>query len=209
MHTRLAIVSAAVFLFLAALVTAGATVPVDAAVAQWCEAHRSGAATALLFAVTQWHATLGTLLMLAVLAGWFWKRGARAWARFAALAIAGGMLLNVTLKYGFERTRPQFAEPLVHLHTYSFPSGHANQATLLYGVLAAWLCARYPRRRAPILLGATLMVLLVAASRVYLGAHYLTDVLAGMAEGVTWLTICKRWTANARLPECGAASPSS
>ena len=206
MHTRLAFVSAALFLALAALVTAGASAPVDAAVSQWCEAHRSGAATVLLYAVTQWHATLGTLLMLAVLAGWLWKQGAPAWSRFAVLAVAGGMLLNVTLKYGFERTRPQFAEPLVHLHTYSFPSGHANQGTLLYGVLAAWLCARYPRRRAPVLGVATAMVLLVAASRVYLGAHYLTDVLAGMAEGVTWLMICKRWTASARQAECGAAS---
>ncbi|WP_395406963.1 phosphatase PAP2 family protein [Pseudoduganella sp. UC29_106] len=81
-----------------------------------------------------------------------------------------------------------FDEPLLTLATYSFPSGHTVAATLFYGLLACYLVMR-GRRWLPVA-GATLMVLLVACSRMYLGVHYLSDVLAAVAEGVAWLAIC-------------------
>ncbi|STQ93145.1 phosphatidylglycerophosphatase B [Janthinobacterium lividum] len=80
------------------------------------------------------------------------------------------------------------------LSTYSFPSGHTATSTALYGLLAAYLiCQTAPGawgKRIAIALGAFLMAALVGFSRIYLGAHYLSDVLAAMAESYGWLAIC-------------------
>ena len=79
------------------------------------------------------------------------------------------------------------------LASYSFPSGHTAATTLFYGFLVLLLLRRPGQsalRRGAIVVGAVVMVLLVATSRVYLGAHYLSDVLAAMLEGVLWLALC-------------------
>ena len=107
-------------------------------------------------------------------------------------AVYGGMLLNATLKQFFERARPVTEDPLLMLETYSFPSGHAAVATVLYGgmaVLAARrLSERWSRRLA---IGvAVMLIMTIAASRVYLGVHHLTDVIAGVIEAVFWLLLC-------------------
>jgi undecaprenyl-diphosphatase len=142
--------------------------------------------------VTYWHQQSGILVMAALLALYLRKHQAVYW--FAALwaAVPGGMILNVLLKYTFQRARPIFDEPLVTLATYSFPSGHASGATLFYGFLAAYLVCALPRPGARAAVGvlALFMVALVALSRVYLGAHYLSDVLAGIAFGSAWLAVC-------------------
>ncbi|HZX26368.1 MAG TPA: phosphatase PAP2 family protein [Telluria sp.] len=195
----LAFAAAAVFLLLA---LAAAFAPgVDLALAGWSGAHRHPWLTVFMFHLTQLHRPAGVLVLAALLVGWMWKDGARRWALLAGLAIPGGLLLNVLLKYAFRRARPSVGEPLVNLASYSFPSGHANGATLLYLTLACWLWARLPRGRARLATAAALaMIVLVAASRVYLGAHYLTDVLAGMAEGTAWLTICMHLAAWRQAP---------
>lgn len=102
------------------------------------------------------------------------------------------MLLNVLMKYAFHRARPSFDDPLLVLTTYSFPSGHVAGATLFYGVVAAMLISRTAawRWRVMVVLAAITMVALVALTRVYLGVHYLSDVLAAFAEGVAWLALC-------------------
>jgi len=81
---------------------------------------------------------------------------------------------------------------LLSLLTYSFPSGHTAAATVFYGLLACYLVRRVHawRARVAIALAAAAMVVLVALSRMYLGAHYLSDVLAAAAEGAAWLAIC-------------------
>jgi membrane-associated phospholipid phosphatase len=99
------------------------------------------------------------------------------------LALGSAELLNVVLKLAFHRPRPEVA--FVHLDTYSFPSGHAMVSAAGYGALA-YLAARAAaggRRRAAIVAGAVAWVALVCVSRVYLGVHYLSDVLAGAAGG--------------------------
>ena len=88
--------------------------------------------------------------------------------------------------------RPHFDDPILTLTGYSFPSGHTMMASVLYGVVAAYLCAHTPdwRLRALIIFSASVLIAVVGFSRVYLGAHYLSDVLGAMAEGLAWLSLC-------------------
>ena len=111
------------------------------------------------------------------------KRRARE-ATFAALAIGGSALLNMAAKRSFQRDRPALWESIAPETTYSFPSGHAMGSATLACVLVvlAW------RTRARVAFAASCIVLvaLVGASRVYLGVHYPSDILAGWAAAVAW-----------------------
>jgi undecaprenyl-diphosphatase len=170
----------------------GDTQHVDSAVSRWFEANHVAWVTRFMFVITEWHSAPGILAMAAVLAWGLWRRRERYWLLAMLLAIPGGMGLNVLLKHSFQRARPAFENPLLELSTYSFPSGHAAGATLFYGFVAAYLVLRVAgwRRRLLVLAGAALMVGLVGISRIYLGAHYPTDILAAMCSGLAWLTIC-------------------
>jgi membrane-associated phospholipid phosphatase len=109
-----------------------------------------------------------------------------------ALAVAGGLLLNILLKNLFGRARPGWADPLLALTDPGFPSGHTMMATILYGYLAVFLICRIAAWRWRLLIATMTfpLVLAVALSRMYLGAHYLSDVLAAMAAGTAWLAFC-------------------
>jgi undecaprenyl-diphosphatase len=131
-------------------------------------------------------------VLTSALAWVLWRRGAHYWLLALLLSVPGGMLLNVLLKHLYQRARPVFDEPLVSLPTYSFPSGHTVAATLFYGLLAAYTVMTVQRWRTRLLAmaGAVLMVLLVALSRIYLGAHYPTDIVGAVLEGTGWLAFC-------------------
>ncbi len=121
----------------------------------------------------------------------------RALYRFFAFALtmAGGSVLNVALKHLFHRERPVLENPLVTLASYGFPSGHTMGATLLCGsiaILAASAATGLGARMLCFALAA-LWVGIIGATRIYLGAHYFTDVIGAITAGVAWLTLC--WTA--------------
>ncbi|MBQ5948254.1 phosphatase PAP2 family protein [Massilia sp. ST3] len=185
----------AVFARLAGAVVAGAPITqLDLEVANWLHAHarQGGLLRDALMLVTHLHSTPGMLALAALTGCWLYRRGHRYWIVALVAAVPGGMLLNVALKHTFERARPHFAEPILTLSTYSFPSGHAMAATCLYGLLACYAARHargWPGRVLPFLLAAA-MIFTVAFSRMYLGAHYLSDVLAAAAEGCGWLAIC-------------------
>lgn len=123
------------------------------------------------------------------------------------VAAFGGMLLNVLLKPVFGRPRPDVALRLTEVRSLSFPSGHAMGSAIVYLTLAA-LLARLVRPRALKLyfLGlAALLTFLVGTSRVYLGVHYPTDVLAGWTVGLAWALLC--WTVARYLQGRGAVEP--
>ena len=164
----------------------------DVQVAQWLHAHATSAVTRFMLAVTHLHSGIGIGILSALLGTYFFLNQARYWLLALAISVPGGMLLNVLLKYTFTRARPSFANPILTLSTYSFPSGHTAAATLFYGIIAAYLVClnRTWNARAAIMAGAVLMVLLVGLSRMVLGVHFLSDVLAAMAESCAWLAIC-------------------
>jgi undecaprenyl-diphosphatase len=119
-----------------------------------------------------------------------WRRGRRAWTLAAAVSAAGAGLLDQALKWLLGRPRPHAHYP--SSEGYSFPSGHATLAVAFYG-LCAWLVLRsgLPRRTKVLAVtGSILLVLVIGASRVYLSAHWLSDVLGGYATGAAWLTLC-------------------
>ncbi|NRR28595.1 phosphatase PAP2 family protein [Oxalobacteraceae bacterium] len=174
-------------------------VQLDLQVAQWFHVHAFEPLTTAVLALTHLHSVAGVACLSALLGLYFWRRGEAYWLLALALSVSGGMVINVLLKYGFQRSRPVFEEPLLTLATYSFPSGHTAGAATLYGVLACYLVRTLRGWPAQALAAAAalLMVLLVATSRLYLGAHYLSDVLAALAESCAWLSICV--TASATL----------
>jgi undecaprenyl-diphosphatase len=122
-------------------------------------------------------------------------------------ASAGGILLNELLKGLFARPRPDLALRLTDVRSLSFPSGHAMQSAIIYLTLAAFL-ARFVQARALkvyFVAFAFLLSLLVGLSRVYLGVHYPSDVLAGWCAGLAWALVC--WTVARRLQRRGAVEP--
>lgn len=120
-----------------------------------------------------------------------WKR----WWPFLAtlvLAVPGGMLMNECVKILVHRQRPFVDGSFVDWSGYSFASGHTIGATLLYGQLLLFLLPVLKARHSRLLCisGAVFLVLLVGFSRIALGAHFLTDVLAAIFFGALWLALC-------------------
>jgi undecaprenyl-diphosphatase len=108
------------------------------------------------------------------------------------VAMPGGMLLNEWVKILVHRQRPFLEGPFVDWSGYSFASGHSIGATLLYGQLALFVLPAMKTRhwRRLTIFSAALLITLVGFSRIALGAHFLTDVLAGIFFGIIWLTLC-------------------
>jgi undecaprenyl-diphosphatase len=164
----------------------------DVQIANWFNAHHAEPWTSLMLAVSLVHKVGGMVLLVAAFGYWLWRRQQRYWLLALGVTVLPGMILNVLLKQVYQRSRPLFEEPLVTLATYSFPSGHTAAATLFYGLLASYIMIAYKGWSVRLATAAlcVLMIFWVAFSRVYLGAHYLSDVLAAMASSVAWLTIC-------------------
>ena len=164
----------------------------DVRIAQWFHSHASTSMTHFMLFITNVHGMIGGPIMALMLAAYFYFKREHYWLVATIAVVPGGIVLNVLLKYAFHRSRPSFDDPLLTLPTYSFPSGHTANAALLYGLVACWLVVNHRGlgARVAIVAGAVLMVALVGISRMYLGVHYLSDVLAASAETCCWLAIC-------------------
>ena len=131
--------------------------------------------------------TLGRITLLAlVLAPLLWA-GHRRSAAWLAGMMAGGTLLNLGLKQIYAAPRPDLLPHLDIVHSYSFPSGHSAGNMMFFGALALLAGGRVAQA-----LAAT-MILLIGVSRVWLGVHWPSDVLAGWIEGLGWLALCAVW----------------
>lgn len=120
-------------------------------------------------------------------------------ALFTVLSIGGGTAFSQLLKLLYDRPRPDLVTHLTDIHTASFPSGHATMSAIVYLTLAAMIVRLVDRGalRAYVLVVAVLLSAVVGVSRVYLGVHWPTDVLAGWALGTAWA--CCSWLVVAGL----------
>lgn len=134
------------------------------------------------------------------------KRGA---ALLVALSVGGGVLLSTALKFGFDRPRPDLVPHAVAVYTASFPSGHAMLSAASFLTLGALLMRVAARRRLKgyVMALAVLATVAVGISRVYLGVHWPTDVLAGWCAGAAWALLC--WVIALRLQRTGQVETSA
>lgn len=164
----------------------------DHEVATWFHAHLTSTFVTVLRTFTDFGSSgwIGVVLFVLVLF-FVWKRW---WPSLVTLIVAvpGGMLLNELVKVLVQRHRPFVDGPFVDWSGYSFASGHTIGATLLYGQLLLFILpvvkARHWRRLA--IFSAAFLVAVVGFSRIAIGAHFLTDVLAAIIFGVLWLAFC-------------------
>lgn len=139
-----------------------------------------------------------TMTILAVVGGiWQWRRGEHTLGVAWLLIVIGGALLTLGCKIAFDRERPPEAwrDPFVHETNESFPSGHAMGGMIGYGILAYAVLLSVKRRpvKALILVGLALWVGMIGFSRIYLRAHWFSDVVAGFLIGLAWLEFCLAW----------------
>ena len=153
---------------------------------------RSPLATHMMTIVTQfggWKViTIGSIVIIVYLM--FKKRMAQLLCYVAA--ILGGNFLCLILKMVIHRVRPISETSLINAAGWSFPSGHSVMSVIFYGMIT-YLSVRYLRSWRPSVFMATVagfVIVLIGLSRIYLQVHYLSDVIAGFAGGLFWLTMC-------------------
>jgi undecaprenyl-diphosphatase len=144
--------------------------------------------------------TVLTLLTVAI-SGFLFLDGKRRMALFVCASVVSGTLVSAILKSLFQRPRPDIVPHGAYVSTSSFPSGHSMLSAVTYLTLGALLARSHERKRIKtyILALAALLTLMVGVSRVYLGVHWPTDVLAGWTAGASWAIICwltARWLQN-------------
>jgi len=178
---------------LASEVREGDTQALDEAVMRWVHSHATPRLSQTAMEVT----ALGnssTLLMVVLVASLFlWVAEHRWSVVLLQLSMLGVTVLNVALKSAFNRPRPNvFPWVVDNVKLASFPSGHAMTAAVVYLTVAYLVMRLTPRRalRNLTLASAILLVVLIGLSRIYLGVHYPTDVLAGWIAGFVWATFC-------------------
>jgi membrane-associated phospholipid phosphatase len=197
--------SVAAFALLAQAYAAGwRLVEVDARVATTLHTHVVSSATTALTAVTILGSTPVLALVAAAAGAYLLREGRRRDAALLGIALVGSQLLTWILKSVFERPRPAFDDPVATADWFSFPSGHALSSIALYGALAYLFGRRLsPRARATCFYGVAVLVAAIGFSRLYLGVHFLTDVLAGYSAGLAWLlvVIAVLHTRRSRLTE--------
>ena len=137
--------------------------------------------------------TVVTLITIAVI-GFLLVDSKRGAALLVFFSVIGGALLGPLLKVGFNRPRPDLVAHLVEVQTASFPSGHALLSAVAYLTLGALLARVMGQLRLKIyiLTIALMLTVLIGSSRVYLGVHWPTDVLAGWLAGALWAVVCWR-----------------
>ena len=171
------------------VVTHDSSPALDMAAMTWAHTHGN----ALAIEVMQWVSRSGgpsTTSAYAALLVILWLiRRELATAAGVATIVYGGVALNIAFKHLVRRGRPVLEGPLMQLPTYSFPSGHAVAATVFGGLMVMMMLRDRPREKpnAPAIGAIILWIACVCASRIYLRAHYPTDVLAGVLEGLAWL----------------------
>lgn len=194
----LAVLATGLFGLIAEWMVGGATQAFDLAVVEWVRARQAPWLDWLALAGAALGSGLATWIVLGVgsLVLWFTRHHISVLLLW--IALLGGRLLSAELKAIFDRPRPEplswdlaiFGSPIDFPASPSFPSGHAVTSVILFGTLAYLVVRLEPTvaLRRLTLVVAALLILLIGLSRVYLGVHYPSDVLAGYLAGFVWAT---------------------
>lgn len=180
------------FVEIADHVRGGRTQEIDEAVLRWIGAHQTPWLDAFMLETTALGTWVVALTVVGVAALFLHLTRHRYSALLLLVATSGGIALNSVLKLGFQRPRPELFAWRTHAATWSFPSGHAMNATIVY-LTVACLAARLQRTayaRALTLSSAIVIIILICASRLYLGVHYPSDVAGGILIGLAWTGFC-------------------
>src|SRR5256714_1144028 len=181
-----------IFVEVAGHVRAGTTQAVDDTVIRWMGAHHSKLLDDIMIEITALGTGTVVMMIVAVAALFLVLTQHKYSALLLLVSTAGGLVLNGVLKIGFNRPRPSIFVPEVHAVSSSFPSGHAMSAAIVYGTVA-YLAARLHRRkwaRVLVMVGAGVVIVLICVSRMYLGVHYPSDLIARVAIGLAWAGFC-------------------
>ena len=192
----------AVFATLATLLTTGDALPAaDQAFANAVRASVPAAALSVFAALTHLADTATLTALCTVMALWMAARRQPTLAVGWVLAVAGNGVLNRSLKALFGRARPLGADPSWAETGLSFPSGHSSGAVVACGMLAYTVLRLLPARwHSAALVAAVALAWTIGASRVFLGVHFASDVIAGFASGGMWLLLCFGAMGLARAP---------
>lgn len=181
------------FSWIAGEVMEGETHAFDSAILGWMGRHGDPKITDMALNITALGSGLVVWIFVLIAAAFLFGSRHRWSAGLLLLSVAGAGLINMTLKSGFNRPRPDvFPWRAPYAGLSSFPSGHSMTAMVAYATLA-YLVMRLERRqvlRVMTLFTAVLLVAAVGTSRVYLGVHYPSDVLAGFVAGLVWAAFC-------------------
>ena len=182
------VLALSLFSWVAGEMREGDTLQFDTNVRSFVHSFSSQGITRLMFDLSFMGATGMILILVAAIALFVIKRWYRALG-WLALTMAGATVLTIALKYGFHRARPApFFGPVPH--SYSFPSGHALYSFCFYGVIAGLINARVRSQalRIVVFLMAAVIIAAIGLSRIYLGVHYPSDVVAGYLAGAIWVS---------------------
>ena len=179
-------------LLAAAFVRGGRVVAIDDGVSRWVAGNVPGGVEWIARLFTWLGGVVGTIVVAGVAVISLWRASRRADAMFVVLAVLGITVLVAVLKAVYQRARPDLGSPIPLPGSYSFPSGHAATAVVLYGALGLLAAqrARSPLRAAAWLAAAGFIAFAIGASRVLLNVHFVSDVAAGFAVGLAFLCCC-------------------
>ncbi len=188
----IAVAATVAFASLAENVLEGGTQAFDVAILEWLHGHQSSALTAVMVEMTYLGTGTVVIVVVGVAALFLWHTEHKHSARLLLAATIGNILLNGALKLVYHRPRPSIFAWQTSAVSSSFPSGHAMSATVVYGTVAYLLMRLQKHRWAKMLTltGATLLILLICLTRLYLGVHYPSDVLGGIIVGLAWASFC-------------------
>ncbi|HZQ66967.1 MAG TPA: phosphatase PAP2 family protein [Terriglobales bacterium] len=165
----------------------------DVTVLEWLHSNSTEIGMRIFEAIT----FLGSPLVLSILgiglAVYFIRRHAWIFLTSWMAALIGAGVLDCFLKAAVQRPRPAYAVAILQGHSFSFPSGHALASLMAYGMTAYLVISLRIRKassRITVICLATILILAIGVSRLYLGVHYFTDIVAGYAAGAVWLSTC-------------------
>ena len=162
----------------------------DRTILLWIHSFANPTLDQIMLAITRLGDPITVGLVAGVTMALLWWRRYRLKAKIFILNCLGGAILSNGLKLAFSKPRPQLWDSLISETTYSYPSGHALGSMVLYGFIAYLLGDRYPQVSGVVYVLAGVLIAAIGLSRLYLGVHWPTDVIAGYGVGFLWITLC-------------------